>query len=141
MNERPRHLAMDFGGSRIGLAVSDPIGDGVGPLTTVERRNDQQAVEDLARIMDEYDVRVCVVGLPVEMDGQEGVQARRTRSFIGRLRKVRPDAEYVFQDERLSTFEADEWMKRRGIRESRKQGLRDQLAAVVILEDYLGRSE
>ncbi len=136
-SERPRHLALDFGGRRIGVAVSDPIGDGVAPLTVIERRNDQQAADEIVRLIDEYHIRVCVAGLPLHMDGDAGEQVQKTRSFIGRVRKARPDVRYEYWDERLSSFEADEWMRARGIKSARQKALRDQLAAAVILEEYL----
>jgi len=133
----PRYLGLDLGQRRIGLAVSDPLGLAAQPAGTVERKNDRQAVEAVARVIDEYEVAVCVAGLPVNMDGTEGPQARRARSFIGRLRKARPHAAYQMWDERLTSLAADELLDSRRIKGPRRKALRDQLAAMVILEEYL----
>ena len=133
-----RHLAIDYGARRVGLAVSDPIGRGVAPLMVVENRGDQRVVEAIIQTMDDYDIAVCVVGLPLNMDGDEGEQARRTRSFLGRLRKARPEMEYHLWDERLSSFAADVLMdEREDISANDRRGLRDRLAAMVILESFL----
>ncbi|MCX7044118.1 MAG: Holliday junction resolvase RuvX [Candidatus Sumerlaeota bacterium] len=133
----PRHLALDLGKRRIGVAVSDPLGGRSRPLPVIERRNDQQAVEAIARLMDAYEIRVCVAGLPLNMDGSEGAQALWARSFVGRLRKERPGATYVWHDERLSTFAANEFMKAAGMKKSQRQRLDDSISAMIILDEYL----
>jgi putative Holliday junction resolvase len=137
----PRILALDPGKRRIGVAVSGPLNLAPRPLASVERISDQQAAEALARLMDEFEVSVCVVGLPLNMDGTEGPQARWVRSFVGRLRKERPAVAFKFQDERLTSFAADDLMRDRATPPAKRKGLRDPLAAMLILEDYLERRE
>ena len=133
-----RHLAIDYGARRVGLAVNDPIGRCVTPLMVAPNAGDQRVIETICKTMDDYDIAVCVVGLPLNMDGSEGEQARRTRSFMGRLRKARPEAEYHLWDERLSSFAADALMdEREDIAAKDRRGLRDRLAAMVILESFL----
>lgn len=132
-----RLLALDLGERRIGVAVSEPVTGEPRPAATVERRTDQQAVEAVAELIDRYEAKVCVVGLPLNMDGTEGPQAQRARSFAGRLRAARPEVRYEFHDERLTSFEADERMDAHGVAPKRRKELRDRIAAVVILEGYL----
>lgn len=134
-----RHLGLDLGEKRIGVAISDLLSHGAQPLALIERASDKQAIEEIARIIDEYEIQVCVAGLPLNMDGSEGRQAQRARSFIGRLRKARPVVAYEFWDERLTTFAADEAMAAREMKPAKRERLRDQLAAMIILEEYLRR--
>ena len=141
VKSQPRHLGLDLGKRRIGVAISDPLGGRPRPLPVIERRNDQQAVEAIALLMDKYEVRVCVAGLPLNMDGTEGAQALWARSFMGRLRKERPGAAYAWHDERLSTFAANEFMKARGMKKSQRERLDDSISAMIILEEYLAQKE
>lgn len=135
-----RIVALDLGERRIGVAVSDPMRLAATPLPTVERAGDQAAVDAIGRILDEWAADICVVGLPLDMDGGEGRQAQRARSFAGRLRKAFPTVRFELFDERLSSFAADQRMEERGLNARKRRELRDALAATVILEDYLRQS-
>jgi len=128
-------VAVDFGKKRIGLAVSDPAQKGAYPLGTVERRSiflDLAQIE--SRIADRQVSRI-VVGLPLSMDGSEGPIARAAREFAARL-GAHLGLPVDFQDERLSSFEADERMKSSVGRKHRKAA-RDAIAATVILEGWI----
>jgi len=133
----PRFIALDLGARRIGVAMADPMTRIPLPLTVIERITDQQAVEAVAALIDQFEVDVCVVGLPLNMDGREGKPAQRARSFAGRLKSIRPALECRFWDERMTTLAADEALMARGIPNGRRRGLRDQIAATIILEEYL----
>lgn len=133
------HIGLDLGQRRIGIAVSVPLGLGARPHSTIIRDNDHQAAETLACVLDETNAEVCIAGLPLNMNGSEGKQAQRARSFIGRLRKLRPDVRYEMWDERLSSFAADELMESHDVAHSQRKARRDEYAATVILEEYLRR--
>jgi len=121
-----RILALDYGGARIGCAISDPSETLVRPLSVLEPP-DPEGVADLVA---EHDVEQVVIGMPVHLNGREGEQAAATRSFaddLGRLLDV-PVRTY---DERLTTRMAE--ASRRG----GAQAPEDALAAAHLLEGYL----
>ena len=128
-----RSLGLDVGDVRIGVALGDPLGILASPLTIVTRRNDTE-YDALSRIIADNGVERIVVGLPLAMDGGEGAQAAKTRTFAEELAK-RTDVPIVFQDERLTTVEAQ-----RMVREARRTARTeryDAAAAALILQDYL----
>jgi putative Holliday junction resolvase len=129
-----RSLGLDVGDVRVGVALGDPLGILASPFTIVTRRGDASDYTDILKIIDDHAVELIVVGLPISMDGSEGVQAVKTRAFVEEL-KNRTSVPVVFQDERLSTVEA-----RRMVREARKPARTeryDAAAAALILQDYL----
>jgi len=129
-----RSLGLDVGDVRVGVALSDPLGILASPLTIITRGGGTSDYDDILKIVRDYAVELIVVGLPISMDGTEGAQAHKTRSFTGEL-AVRTSVPVVFQDERLSTVEA-----RRMVREARKTERKeryDAAAAALILQDYL----
>jgi putative Holliday junction resolvase len=144
-------VALDFGERRIGVAVSDPLGMLARPLAVIERGS---LAEDLARIeamVKQRRADKIVLGLPLNMDGTVGPQAKRARRFGARLKRAL-GLEIILWDERLTTVEAEEALaaagrghpsiRRGGLRAGRTQPeagreRRDAVAAAVILQDYL----
>lgn len=142
-----RYLAIDLGDKRTGLALGDsataivtPIGmidvqishgGGNALLEAIARASVEQLGEDPRREAGEL-----VVGLPVNMDGSEGPQARAVRSFAERLGR-RTGRTVRMQDERLTSADADWRMAGSGLTHKQKKQKRDALAAAAILRDYL----
>lgn len=144
-NEPPRRavLAIDYGRRRIGLAVSDALSLTARPLATwtrVNRRRDLAMLRDLCRA---HDVGVIVVGSPLHLDGRQSEMAGETARFAERIRKhIGLPVELV--DERLSSWEAKEVLAKAALPRRSQQGGRqrkpvDDVAAAVILRDYLSR--
>jgi putative Holliday junction resolvase len=131
-----RWLGLDFGTRRLGLAVSEQQGWCARGLATIERRGGRRDLEAVARLAREQDVAAVVIGLPRNMDGSEGRMARLARDFAARLGEHSGLPVHLW-DERLSSFTADEAMQRSAVKPARRKGLRDQVAAAVILEDWL----
>lgn len=136
-----RHLGIDYGSKRIGLAVSDAGGSIASPLTTLEAGGDMdgQAAAVVAAA-EPYGVGVFVVGFPLNMDGSEGPQARQARAFAARLTAHlagQPDATVRLWDERQTSMEADERMAMTGLTHKKKKRRRDRLAAQAMLQAYL----
>lgn len=139
-----RILALDVGKRRIGLAIAVE-GSAAHGLGAMARRSLREDLERLKRVADERGVERIVVGLPLNMDGSESAMAREVRDFGERLRTA-AGVEVVYQDERLTSFEAEERLKQRGMSlkkmlEAKRRGAVDEMAAVAVLEDYLGRTE
>lgn len=137
-----RFLAIDLGDVRTGLAVGDDVTGLVGPAGRVQVSIDQQdggaLIEALARAVDEHlgPHDSVVVGLPINMDSTEGPRARLVRAFAARLGQ-RIDQPIIFQDERLTTAQADWTMGGSGLTHKQRKRRRDALAACAILGDYL----
>jgi putative Holliday junction resolvase len=131
-----RILGVDFGERRVGLAISDPTGLIARTAGIVERRSDQQAAEHIARLVQEWDAEAVVVGLPLNADGSEGFQARRTRRFASLLQELLGERPVILWDESLSSVEARDLLAERG-KPSRRRRHHDDVAAAVILQSYL----
>lgn len=129
-----RLLALDIGGRRIGVAVSDELGMIASPVATIDARGDIAA--EVQVLMDRYEVSRVVVGLPIGMSGKEGPQATEVRAVAEKLEKQLA-IEIVYSDERLSSAVANQALIGQGTRrEKRKQHI-DAMAAAVILQGYL----
>ena len=134
--ENGRILALDLGKKRIGLALSDPLGISAQGLHTLQRttiRKDIAALETLAR---EHDVKLVLLGHPLNMSGAEGRQAVYTRDFAERLRE-RTGLTVRFWDERLTSKEAERVLKQSGISIEKRARAIDRLAAVILLASFL----
>jgi putative Holliday junction resolvase len=128
-------LALDIGGKRIGVAVSDRLGYSCRGVTCLYR-NDQGWPKQVLKIMNEYGSKAVVVGLPKNMDGSEGGQAEDCRKAAETLAEA-VDLPIVFQDERLSTWTAKERLFAQGLNEKKVKAKLDQTAAAVFLEDFI----
>jgi putative Holliday junction resolvase len=134
-------LALDVGDRRIGVAMSDPIGILASPLTTIQRRSEDEDVQSVLDLVAEHDVGEIVIGLPLTLSGERGTQARRAGRFKNAL-AARTAVTLNDQDERYSTVQAERLMRESGVEPSRERGRVDAAAAAVILQAYLdaGRS-
>ena len=137
MNKAARILALDVGDKRIGIAISDELGISAQPLATLERREGFKAdLNDIAKIVEEYGVSKVVVGMPMNMDGSEGEQAAKAREFAERLRR-RVRIPVDTWDERLTTAQAERTLIAGDRSRAKRKEVVDQLAAALILENYL----
>ncbi len=131
-----RILGIDHGTVRIGLALSDEMELVANPLKTVAAS--AHAVEEIARLVREKHVAKIVIGMPLRMSGERGDAAERVDKFAGQLGKaLLHEVPVEFVDERLSSVTAERALKRTGQKVDAKSGVVDQIAAVVILQDYL----
>jgi putative holliday junction resolvase len=143
-----RYLAVDLGDKRTGLALGDDVTGIVSPVAVIEvpaaQRAGESLLEALSKSLGEHigalSAGELVVGLPVNMDGTEGPRAKRVREFGGRLGS-RTGRVVHFQDERLTTSEADWAMARTGMTRGQKKAKRDALAAAAILRDFLASKD
>lgn len=136
-----RILGLDYGSVTVGVAVNDGLGLTVQPVETIVRKEENKLRRTCARIEElvrEYGISEIVLGLPLNMDGSEGKRAEKTRAF-GDMLARRTGLPVVYQDERLTTVEADEILTDSGIRRQDRKTYIDQIAAVLILEEYLRR--
>lgn len=137
-----RYLAIDLGDRRTGFAVGDDVTGLVQPAgateTPIEHAGGMSLEREIERAIDDYLNRgdELVFGLPINMDGSEGVRAKRVRAMAERVAS-RTGRRVHFQDERLTSADADWQMARTGLTHGQKKTRRDALAAATILRDFL----
>ena len=134
-----RALGLDLGDRRIGIAVSDETGTVAQGRGVYLRRGEEEDLAHLSELCRRERVETIVVGLPLNMDGSEGEQARKARAFARALAD-RTGLPVELLDERLTTAEADWVLKEAGLRERKRRKVRDELAAVLILQAWLDRA-
>jgi putative Holliday junction resolvase len=132
----PRLLGLDVGDKTIGIAVSDELGLTAQGLTVRARQAWAADVAYLRELVEHYGATGIVVGLPKNMDGSIGPQARKTLAFIARLRQA-CHVPVIEWDERLTTQQAERVLLAADTSRRRRKRLRDQLAAQLILQTYL----
>ncbi len=131
-----KYLAIDYGQKRTGLAVCDPDERIASPLAVLQGR--KRLAERIAEIVRAEQIDAVVVGLPLNMDGSRGPQARKVMDFASELGKVL-EIPIAFEDERLSSFEAGQRLAGTGLSRSGKARRIDAVAAAHILESFLER--
>lgn len=127
-------LALDFGRARIGAAISDELQLLAHPLETIPAN--AQAPSRVYEIVRERKVDHLVVGLPKRMDGQMGTAATEVLTFVEKLRAILP-CPVVTWDERLTTAAAHRALRDAGKKTRHTRGYVDQVAAQMILQNYL----
>ncbi len=141
-----RALALDVGDKTIGTAVTDPLGITAQGLETIQRigkRRDSDAVIGLIR---EYGCGTVVVGLPIKLDGTDSPQTEKVRLFAEFLaNKLRstglPNVKVEFQDERLTTAQAERILLEADLSRKRRKEVIDKQAAVLILQNWMAAEE
>jgi putative holliday junction resolvase len=136
-----RLLAIDFGGKRIGIAVSDPLRMIASPLTTLYRRAGKRPPwPEVERIIKEYEVSELVFGLPLDLAGDEGAWAAEVRQAAATLQR-RTGLPVHWVDERLSSVQAEQAVRELGLRRSQREQKErvDAAAAALILQRFLAR--
>jgi putative Holliday junction resolvase len=134
-----RVLAVDFGSKRIGTAISDGLGISVRPVETIKRSSIERDISRLKFLVEDLEAEAVVVGLPLRMDGTAGDAAQSAMRFVERL-KSRLDVAVFTQDERLTSYEAEQMMIERGFGREQRRARSDEFAAMIILEDYLSKT-
>lgn len=133
---RGRLLALDLGAKRVGVAVSDEMRLTVRPLPALRRTNWKQLVRETAALCEGLDVREVVVGLPLRLDGSEGDAAqdarRAARTLADELGLV-----VRLQDERLTSFAAEDALREQGFSRDEIKKRVDSEAAAIILRDFI----
>jgi len=130
-----RPLGIDFGASRIGVAISDELSMLAHPLETIP--NDDAFLPKLQKIVLEKGISAIVVGIPRNMDGSYGPSAEKAKLFMSQLTSEFPGLKLIAWDERLTTLEAQRLLHAAGRDVKKSRPVIDQVAAQVILQSYL----
>ena len=135
-DERGRVMALDVGGRRIGVALSDTRRVLASPLTTLRAEPRERALAEVAKLVREYEVCELVVGLPLTLGGEVGPQARLIQQFAEQLQAQLAVPVRMF-DERLTTVAAERMMVDLGMKPEQRKARIDEVAASIILQDFL----
>lgn len=133
-----RYVAFDIGDKRIGVAISDPFNTYALPSGTYFRKNFQADLQALADIVREKGATTVICGMPVNFDGSEALQTRKTARFLEEFKAVCP-VPIICEDERFTTTMAHEVLISEGMRREKRKNYVDALAAANILDGYLSR--
>lgn len=131
-----RVLAIDMGSKRVGLAVSDELRLTVRTLPALPRTPWKRLLSSLAELCEQLDVRSIVLGLPLRLDGTEGDAAQEVRRVAHNL-QLSLKLPLCFQDERLTSKDAESSLRERGFRGGEISDRVDSEAASIILSDFL----
>lgn len=133
-----RTMALDVGDKRIGIAVTDRLGVTVHGRPTCGRTSVSADVEYIRALVEEDGVNEVVVGHPRHMDGTRTLQTEKTEAFAEYLKTVL-SVPVVLWDERLTSFDAEQQLEEMGLDWRKRRRHVDELAATLILEEYLRR--
>lgn len=129
-----RSMALDLGDQYIGIALSDTLGMIARPYKVMKRTSRVNDFKTYQNLIEAFNVQAIIVGLPINMDGTEGKQARWVRDYMADF-QLTCDTPVVFWDERLSTETAVEILNASGKQTTHARV--DAVAAAVILQSYL----
>ncbi len=131
-----RILGIDVGDKRIGIAVTDPLHITAQGLMTLKRKSREADLAAFQKLVDDYQIKKIVAGLPLSMDGTESAQTRKTMNFCQYLKK-RLKVQMIYYDEQLTSFCSEQILIEGGVaRQDRKKYI-DMLAAQMILQAYM----
>ena len=133
-----RILGIDPGTKTIGVAVSDELLCAAHGLPSLAARPAAKALEAIKRLISDYTIYEIVVGLPMNMDGSIGPSAEAAQGFARSLESLLPGGVCMI-DERLTTVQAERTLLEADVSRAKRRGLRDQVAAVLILQSHLDR--
>lgn len=137
-----RKLGIDYGDTRVGIAITDALEITAQGLETVNcNGNDRILLKRLDEIMENYKIDTIVVGMPLNMKGEQTARAEVTNRFIHKLKCKYNKIKIETIDERLTTVQAHKTMNDLNINKTKKRGIVDTIAAVYILETYMNNSK
>ena len=137
-----RILGIDYGDSRVGIAVTDALGITAQGLETIAYGgNDKILLKRLDEILHEYPCEKIVVAMPYNMDGTKTERAEITEKFIHKLKCKYNKLQIDTIDERLTTVAAHKTMNFLDVNKYKKRGIVDTISAVYILEMYMEKNK
>jgi len=133
-----RKMGIDYGSVRIGVAISDPLGITARGIETIRwnGRDMEWAIDRIAALCSENQVDTIIVGLPRRTDGKES-PSEQNATLLAKRVEEKSCVRVILKDERYTTVLANRIMTETGMKQSRKRSVVDQIAAEIILQDFL----
>ncbi len=129
-------LGLDIGKKRIGISMSDIMGLIAHPVETISREPEKDAIEKIKKLCSENNIKIIVAGLPKNMNNTIGEQAQDCIDFTDNFKDI---CEIVFEDERLTSRQAEYILAQTGRKYTKDKKLVDLKSACIILQQYLDR--
>ena len=133
-----RTLGFDFGSKRVGLALSDRLNLIASPYKTLNYISEKELIAQLKSIVYENNIEIFVLGLPINMKGEDTIQTKKVRNFKKLLSGL--GLPVIYEDERLSSISAKNSLVLQNIKTGHNKGAIDRTAAAIILQQYLDKS-
>ncbi len=133
-----RSLGIDFGEKRVGLAISDKSNLIASPFKTINYINKNDLVSQIEKIVIENNIKNFVLGLPINMKGEDTAQTKTVRKFKESLSSL--DLPIIYEDERLSSVSAKNSLILQNIKTGHNKSEIDKTAAAIILQQYLDKN-
>lgn len=133
-----RYIGLDVGSKTVGVAVSDPFGwtaQGL-EIIPIDEEKEEFGLERMAELIKTYKVEAVVIGLPKNMNNSIGPRAEASQKY-GQLMTESFDLPVFYQDERLTTVQAERMLIANDVSRKKRKKVIDKLAAVLILQNYL----
>ena len=134
-----RILGIDYGDARVGIAITDELEITAQGLETIPNSSDKFILKRLEEIVNNYNVKVIVVGMPLNMNGTKGERVEVTEKFIHKLKCKFNNVKIETVDERLTTVAAHKTMNFLDINKKKKRSIVDTISAQYILETYINK--
>ena len=132
-----RILGIDYGDSRVGVAVCDPMGWTAQGIESLDaKKGINNLLEKIENVIKSYNVEKIVVGFPLNMNGTIGPRGEKTNEFI-KIIEDKFRLPVIKWDERLTTVSAQRVMIETNVKKSKKRGIVDTISATYILQGYL----
>lgn len=131
-------LGIDYGDKRIGLALTDDLGSFAHEHAVLIDLTNEAIIDYLRKLIITEDIEKIVIGLPLNMNGEESDKAQDVRDFAGMLENCL-DREVLFEDERWTTKMVDKTLREMKISQKEARQRKDMVAAKYILQSYLDR--
>lgn len=135
-----RVMGLDIGSHTIGVAISDELKVTAQGLKTIRRKSMKEDLSEISNLISEFKIDKIVIGLPKNMDGTLGKQAKMVLQWIKKLRE-RINLPVVTWDERLTTMEASKVLLQADLSRKKRKRVIDKLSAILILQGYLNQEE
>ena len=136
-----RSLGIDYGNRRVGISLSDPLGILASSVESIhwQGKDNSVVLDRIAELCTIHDVKRIIVGLPKRTDGTGGELESQVREFAAQLQE-RVGIEIILSDERYTTVMATRIMREAGIKQEKRRAVVDQIAAEIILQDWLDKN-
>ena len=132
-----RCIGIDLGSKRVGLAISDKMNMIASPYKTLTFKNEQDLLDQLRFIIVDFEVKTIVIGLPLNMSGEDSAQTKKVRGFKSALSIF--NLPIKFEDERLSSVSAKRSLVMQDIKTGHNKSEIDKRAAAIILQQFLDK--
>ena len=132
-----RSLGIDLGSKRVGIALSDNSNIIASPFKTLIFNNQKDLLNQIQELINEFDVKTIVLGLPLSLNGIDSPQTKKIRDFKSSLLIF--NIPVLYEDERLSSVSAKKSMVIQNIKTGHNKSEIDMRAAAIILQQYLDK--